>query len=202
MKEKNFISRFYTAFGVIGSALSALNILLIILMRNGIVRAEFHLFFFIVLPNFIAKLFLALWAFHYTRRGLVGRDINSFAKAILGLVIANIVVVAADESTVTYYLVQAFTNLMIAIFLSNLISQRSYAARNKKYASFGFVSSMFIYLSMILTVFLIAISFTSYDPYLVTLTVISHICTAVSFVLVGIVEKKYVIVIRESMKDD
>lgn len=189
-------------FGILGSVVAALNIVLVILLKNGIVRAEFNLFAFIVLPNFIAKVLLFLWGRHYTKKGVYPRDINSFAKAILALIIANIVVVAADESTVTYYLVQAFTNLMIAIFLSTIISQRSYAARNKKYASFGFVAKMFIFLSIILKVFLIAISFTAYDPYLVTLTIISHVCTAIGFALVGFVEKKYVIIIRESAAED
>ncbi len=202
MKEKGFINKYFTAFGVTGSLLAALNIVLIILLKNGIVRAEFNLFTFIVLPNFISKALLVCWGLHYTKKGAFVRDVNSFAKAIVGLVIANIIVVAADESTVTYYLAQAFTNLMIAIFLSNLIFQRSYAARNKKYASFGFVARMFIYLSMILMVFLIAISFTAYDPYLVTFTVISHVCTAIGFLLSGFIEKKYVIIIRESVAED
>lgn len=187
---------------MIGSVLAALNIILIVLLRNGLVRAEFNLFGFIVLPNFIAKLFLVLWALHYTQKGKYGRDIISFAKAIIGLIIANIIVVAVDESTITYYLVQAFTNLMIIIFMSNIISQRSYAARNKKYANYGFVANMFLYLSIIIMVVLIAISFTAYDPYLVTLTVICHICTAIGFMLVWYIEKKYIIIINENIAED
>lgn len=198
MRKKSIIDKTYVACGVSSSVLAILNLLVIIFIRTGFIRAEFNIFFFLVLPNFISKALMVVWALHYTVRGVYGRDINTFAKTILGLLAANIAFVAIDESTVTYYLIQGLTNLILVVFMCVVISQRRFAVREKRYATFGFVSNVFLYISMALMAFLIVISFTEQDPYLVTLVTVSHLCVAIGIILTSFIENKYRLVFGKS----
>ena len=186
---KRFVSKYYTLFGCIGSFSAFLNILAVIFVSIGIMRAEYNMFSFLVLPNFISKLIVSVWLYYYTYSTSYGKDIRELAKMILGVIAINILFVALDESTVTYYFIQAVANLALVVFMCILTSRCRYASRNKRHATVGFVALIFMYLLIAFIAITMFLSFTSYDPYLVTFTGVSHLCVTAGFVFMYFVEK-------------
>ena len=191
MQKKNFIKDNYMVWGILGNLISIAYLVLLLLVKNRAVRLEYNLFGFIITPNALARLVLVGWAYYYSKTGAYGKDIHVFAKDLIGLLVVNIVVTALDESTSLYYLVQAITNLMFMIFITLLINQKKFTVRSKKYANVGFFANIFLCLSIALIVFIVVISFSNYDVYLVTFTAVAHLCLIISMVLTRIIEKKY-----------
>lgn len=185
---RKFVANNSFWFGIGGAVFALLNIVAVIFIKIGVLRIEFGIFSCIILPNFIAKLIISVWLYYYTFNTSYGKDIRELAKMMIGVMAVNILFVAFDETTVTYYLIQGVANLALAIFSSIVISRCRYATRDKRYATMGFVTSMFMYLIIAFNVALIFISFSNYDPYLVTFVGVSHILAAIGCVFVKVME--------------
>lgn len=166
-------------------------LVLLLLVKNRAVRMEYNLFGFIITPNALARIVLGGWVYYYSSTRAYGKDIHIFAKDLLGLLALNIVVTALDESTSLYYLVQSITNLMIMIFMMLLINQKKFTVRSKKHANLGFFANIFLCLSIALIVFIVVISFSNYDAYLVTFTAVSHLCIIIGMIITRVIEKKF-----------
>lgn len=191
MQKKNFIKDKYMLWGILGNLISIAYLVLLLLISNRAVRMEYNLFGFIITPNAIARIVLMGWAYYYSKTGAYGKDIHVFAKDLIGLLVVNIVITALDESTSLYYLVQAITNLMFMIFMTLLINQKKFTVRSKRYANLGFFANIFLCLSIALIVFIVVISFSNFDAYLVTFTAVAHLCIIIGMVITRVIEKKF-----------
>ena len=191
MQKKSFIKDNYMIWGVLGNLISIAYLLLLLLVKNKAIRMEYSLFGFIILPNALARIVFMGWTYYYAKTHAYGKDIHVFAKDLIGLLVVNILVTAFDESTSLYYLIQAITNLMFMIFMTLLINQKKFTVRSKKHANLGFFANIFLCLSIALIVFIVVISFSNYDAYLVTFTGVAHICIIVAMIITRVIEKKF-----------
>lgn len=203
LKDNKFINRAYLPAGIISSVVPIISLLSIILFRNGFLRVEYNVFFFVIFPNFIAKLFLMFWSLRYAVTRAYGRDVNDFAKSLIGLAIVNMIIIAMDETTKFYYLAQSFTAAIYSVFMCVLVYQRRHAIRAKKYASMGFGISIALYLTIALQVFSVAISLMDgYDAYQLTVIIIFYLATIFNMIGVSFMEKKYRIIMKEASSEN
>ena len=189
LEEKGFIHKYHLICGVIGCSITVLNMLFLTLMKNGILRVEYHLFYSVILPNTVAKLFLCVWVLHYCITKKYKRDVNILARDILGLVIANVLVIAFDESTILYYLSQTIPCAMILVFMLIIITRLRDAITTKKDTDRVLILNILLYVMIVLQVFIMAISFSNYDPYLVSFVGISYLAAVIGMIEINRVEK-------------
>lgn len=199
LKDNKFINRIYLPAGIISCVIPIISLISIIFFKMGILRVEYNVFFFVILPNFIAKFFLMIWALRYSVTKAYGRDVNDFAKSLIGLAFVNMIIIAMDETTKFYYLAQSFTAAIYSVFMCVLVYQRKHAIRAKKYASAGFGISVVLYLTVALQVFSVAISLMDgYDPYQLAVIIIFYLVSIFNMIGVSYMEKKYIIIMKEA----
>lgn len=198
LKNSRLLRKSYTTCGIAAYLLAALVMLALLLLNVGVLRAEFHVFPFLIVPNFVSKLLLIVWTLYYATTSAYGRDVNDFAKSLIILSVVNIIVIAADESTRFYYFAQSVTGIMYTVFMCILVFQRKYAVQAKKYATLGYSVNIFIYLTGALQVFVLAISLLDkYDAYLVMMIGIFNLMAAFCILGVSLIEQKYIIVMNQ-----
>lgn len=194
-----FLKKINKASGIIACVITIIANFLLLSIGTGILRVEFYYVTQALIPSLIAKIFLIIWCLYFAFGYEYDKSARLFARWLIPFIFISIIVLLIDIEIVYFFIFQSVTTLLVLILMSNLISQKRFALREKKYADKLYQLGVLIRFCIVMAVALVGLSIpiavklqpAEYNITLLICSMIAQVFVIIAIFCVETAEKKF-----------
>lgn len=194
-----FLRKINKFSGIMACVVSIITNFLLLSVATDLLRVDFSYVTQALIPSLISKIFLIIWCLYFAFGYEYDKSARLFSRWLIPFIFISIIVLLFDIDIVYFFIFQSVTTLLVLVLMSNLINQKRFALREKKYADKLYQLDVLIRFCIVMSVALVGLSIpiaiklqsTEYNISLLVCSMIAQVFVIIGIFCVDVAEKKF-----------